>query len=151
MSGKTKPLEWQENYTKRSDEDPSLEVTGFEAETAFGTFYTIEVGAAWFHSVYDYRALGQFETERDAKAAAQADYETRIRSALLPDATIADLVKALEPFDAILDIFEQPAGCRPKSGDIMSWEDHRVGKRDLTVEMLRTARAALLKARGEQS
>ena len=80
--GEVKLLEWEEQLTKRSDEDPSTEVTGYEAETAFGTFYTVEVGAALFHVVYDYKGLGAFETEIAAKAAAQADYEQRIRSAL---------------------------------------------------------------------
>jgi hypothetical protein len=56
---------------------------------------------------------------------------------------IAELEAALEPFAAIHDIFLERAGNRPTSGDVMAWQDHRVGLRKLTVEMLATARASV--------
>lgn len=58
----------------------------------------------------------------------------------------AGMREALEPFAAILDIFHQNSASRPKAGEIMAWEDHRVGYRSLTVEMLEAARAALSNA-----
>jgi len=58
------------------------------------------------------------------------------------------LREALEPFSALADIFDLPGGTRPQEGEIASWIDHRVGERTLTVEHLRTARAAL---KGAQS
>ncbi len=73
-----KPLVWEETHTRRSNEDPATELTGFESETAFGTFYVIEVGAALFHLRYDYTSLGEFDTEREAKAAGDVHNANRI-------------------------------------------------------------------------
>ena len=79
-----KPLVWEEIHQRRSDEDPSTEVIGFEASNGFGEWYWIDVRAADFVLHYP-DADGStklFETERDTKAAAQKDYEKRILSAL---------------------------------------------------------------------
>lgn len=51
--------------------------------------------------------------------------------------------KALRPLAEIADIFDLVAGNRPREGEIMSWIDHRVGERVLTVEALRDARSVL--------
>jgi hypothetical protein len=60
-------------------------------------------------------------------------------------ATIADLVKALVPFAAIMDIFDNKT---PRaSGVIHEWGSFAAGSRLLTVDMLRNARAALAKAK----
>lgn len=79
---KVKALEWVEEVYHRNDADPIGEVTGYSAETAFGTFYEIDLGVANFNVMYDFTSLGDFETEQEVKAAAQADYEKRILSAL---------------------------------------------------------------------
>lgn len=63
-------------------------------------------------------------------------------------AAAPEMAEALRPFAALLEIFEQNAGNRPKEGEICSWIDHRVGERTLTVEQLVAARAALKKAGG---
>lgn len=81
---RVKALEWEETYQARSDEDPNLEVTGFEANNGFGEWYWTETRAADFvlHIVDTDRTSAIFETEREAKAAAQADFERRILAAL---------------------------------------------------------------------
>lgn len=53
---------------------------------------------------------------------------------------IAELEKGLEPFAALSEIFEHEGGNRPREGVIAAWSDHRVGERELTVDMLRRAR-----------
>lgn len=52
-------------------------------------------------------------------------------------------IEALEPIAALADIFDFKGGNRPTEGLVANWADHRVGSRDLTVEMLRRARTAL--------
>jgi hypothetical protein len=75
-------LEWSDQETARCDEDPTLEITGYEADTPFGVLYHIEVGADGFHVIYDYQGLAVFQSPDEAKAAAQADFEARVRSCL---------------------------------------------------------------------
>lgn len=54
----------------------------FDAETPFGTFYKIEIGLEGFYVRHDYNpSLGVFEGLEAAMAAAQQDYERRIRNA----------------------------------------------------------------------
>ena len=89
---KVKQLEWEETHTRRSDEDPTTEWNGgFEADSALG-YYEISTGIgsdAYYWAVTN--PLGDnvgsdFEDPSYAKAAAQADYERRILSALEPAA-----------------------------------------------------------------
>lgn len=75
---------------------------------------------------------------------ARGDQEIHANARLI--AAAPDLLEALLPFSDLLDIFLHVAGNRPKSGEICSWVDHRVGERALTVEMLKAARAAIRKA-----
>jgi hypothetical protein len=77
-----KPLEWDEVTQARSDEDPHREVVGWECSTGFDGFYIVEItggGASLTTTNYDCTYYGSPD---EAKAAAQADYEARIRSAL---------------------------------------------------------------------
>lgn len=85
---KVKPLEWEETHTRRSEEDPTTEWNGgFKADSALG-YYEISMGFgsdAYYWAVTS--PLGDdvgsdFEDPSYAKAAAQADYERRILSAL---------------------------------------------------------------------
>ena len=64
-------------------------------------------------------------------------------------AAAPELLEALRPFSALLEIFEQKSANRPKSGPIYATADHRVGGRELTVEHLKAARAAIAKAEGK--
>jgi hypothetical protein len=77
-----KPLEWEEIHQKRSDEDPSTEVVGWEADAGFAAYYTVELtggGASMTDPDYDEK---HFDDPEAAIAAAQADYEQRVLSAL---------------------------------------------------------------------
>lgn len=59
--------------------------------SSFGVFYSIEIYHDGFRVVFDHEAVGAigvFDTLEAAKAAAQADYEARILSALEPSYTI---------------------------------------------------------------
>ena len=78
---KAKALEWEEIHQRRSDADPTTEVVGYEAGIP-GLWWRIDVEAADFSLVspeYSYQTFGTLEA---AKAAAQADFERRILSAL---------------------------------------------------------------------
>lgn len=68
---------------------------------------------------------------RSARALAQVQVETNA------------LRKALQPFAAIAELFAHKAGLRSTNGEIMTWTDHRVGDRALTVEHLLEAQNAL--------
>lgn len=70
-----KPLVWNE-YVREGDLDE------LEAGTPFGTYYTIKFSVTGYHVQHDYSPLiGIFEGLESAKAAAQQDYEKRLRSA----------------------------------------------------------------------
>lgn len=74
---RVKSLEWNE-YEREGDIDE------WDAETALGTFYSINMHAFCFMPSYDRSPIhnqGQ-QTLEEAKAVCQADYERRIRSAL---------------------------------------------------------------------
>ncbi len=82
-----KPLEWRAIERARSDEDPRTEETGdHEATSPFGEYY-IECGFGSDSYVWSVSFCGDFLTDKDdpeaAKSAAQSDFETRIRSALV--------------------------------------------------------------------
>lgn len=75
---KVKELEWEEQTYSLQDS----EVIGWNTDNTFGTFYHVQIETDGFHTYYDGKLLGIFSTEHEAKAAAQADFDTRIRSAL---------------------------------------------------------------------
>jgi hypothetical protein len=75
-----KPLEWQETSADRGD--GSHELSGFEAETPFGTWYLIEIQADCFTVEYDLEEIGRGDTPDIAKEIAQRDFDRRIQSAL---------------------------------------------------------------------
>lgn len=82
------PLEWVDVTCARSDEDPTHEPTGdMEATTPFGAYY-IDMGfgsdSYVWHASFDGRSIADKDDPDEAKAAAQADYDRRIRSALVP-------------------------------------------------------------------
>lgn len=84
---KVKALEWEEITRARSNEDPSREVVGWEAsEAVSASYYTVELtggGASMTDPDYDEK---HYDDPDVAKAAAQADFERRILSALEPAA-----------------------------------------------------------------
>lgn len=75
-----KPLEWEEIHQR----DLLTEVVGWEARTEFDAWYNIDILASDFvlHRADVDRTSSIHDTEEAAKAAAQADYERRIRSSL---------------------------------------------------------------------
>jgi hypothetical protein len=77
---KIKPLEWKETLADRGD--GSHDLSGFEAETSFGTWYLIEIEADCFSVEYDLNPVGRADSPDEAKAIAQHDFEQRIRRVL---------------------------------------------------------------------
>lgn len=79
-------LVWEEIREKRSNEDPNTEVVGWEAATAFDSYYLIEqyfgTDSYGWHVTHSCASVGDYDDPDLAKAAAQADYERRILSAL---------------------------------------------------------------------
>lgn len=78
-----KPLEWEETYYQSHDTPPEL--TGWEAEGACG-YYHIKIEYTGFEASLDgvsFFKIGTFDDPDRAKSAAQSDFETRIRSALV--------------------------------------------------------------------
>lgn len=89
-------LEWDERHCPRSNEDPSLEVVGWEAEALFG-YYQVKIEWDGYHASLDgkmFFRVGVFDDPDAAKAAAQADFERRIRSVFVqpPPAPLAEEV-----------------------------------------------------------
>lgn len=84
-----KPLEWEPVLAARSKEDPTPEETGeYETVCAVGVYY-IEMyfgsdSYGWCVTLNGADDIADKDDPDDAKAAAQADYEARIRSALVP-------------------------------------------------------------------
>lgn len=78
-----KPLEWEETFYQSHDTPPEL--TGWEAEGACG-YYHIKIEYTGFEASLDgvsFFKIGTFDDPDEAKSAAQSDFETRIRSALI--------------------------------------------------------------------
>lgn len=72
-----KPLEWNE-YEREGAADQ------WDAEAgSFHVYYGIELHHDGYRAFWDGEALGPFESLEAAKSAAQSDFETRIRSALV--------------------------------------------------------------------
>jgi len=71
-----KPLVWNE-YEREGDIDE------WDAETAFGTFYSVRRYAFYFEALYDSTPMeGQHQSPDDAKIACQEDYSARLNAAL---------------------------------------------------------------------
>jgi hypothetical protein len=85
---------WEDICEARSEADPSTEVTGWEAPTAFNTYYTIEQyfgsGRFGWEVKHDHENVGVFDDPDAAKFAAQADHARRVLSAIvgLPAAAV---------------------------------------------------------------
>lgn len=170
LSTGVKPLEWEETHTRRSEEDPTTEWNGgFEADSALG-YYKINMGFgsdAYYWAVTN--PLGDdvgsaFEDPSYAKAAAQADYERRILSALEPAkqaerSALAEALKALtnlvQEIDDLVSESEGVAGLH-LNGDVAEWCDLLPGgpyerltslddarrARNITIEMIKLALAS---------
>ena len=86
---KVRELEWEEVTAARSDADPHREHTGdYEAVSPIGVYYIEQYFGSdsygWRVTLHGSDDVADKDDPEDAKAAAQADYERRIRSALVP-------------------------------------------------------------------
>jgi hypothetical protein len=83
---RVRKLEWHEVTTARSAEDPTQEPTGdYEALSPVGTYYVqmyFGTDSYGWNVMLDHNDVADKDDPEDAKAAAQADYERRILSAL---------------------------------------------------------------------
>src|SRR5690606_11877800 len=82
-----KTLEWDEVTAARSNEDPTREPTGdYEAVSPIGVYYVEQYfgsdGYGWRVTLHGSDDVADMDDPEDAKAAAQADYGSRILSAL---------------------------------------------------------------------
>jgi hypothetical protein len=86
---RVRKLEWVEDTSARSDENPTFEPTGdYEAETPFGTYYIEQYFGSdsygWKVILSGFGEIADRDDPEDAKASAQADFERRILAALEP-------------------------------------------------------------------
>lgn len=83
MAVKVKALVWEEIHYNRSDQEPVPELVGYDAESICG-YYNIKFEATIDVTLdgFQYYNIGSFDEIDEAKAAAQADYERRILSAI---------------------------------------------------------------------
>lgn len=129
--GAVKALEWQ-------PQPP------YHVARVFGNIYAVEAwdGGATLSGVGGRR---DFKTFSEAKAAAQSDYENRIRSALSPapvGVDIEEVKRVLKPFADQAETFDSPGGAEFVPD---SFEPAIVGH---TIGDLRNARALLSKIEG---
>lgn len=79
-----KQLDWQETFIDRGD--GSKEVSGWEADSGFNQWYTVEQyfgsDSLGFTAVFDFETISDHDDPEDAKKSAQADFERRINSAI---------------------------------------------------------------------
>jgi len=79
-------LEWHEVTTARSAEDPTQEPTGdYEAVSPVGIYYIqmyFGTDSYGWNVMLNHDDISDKDDPEDAKAAAQADYETRVLAAL---------------------------------------------------------------------
>jgi len=131
---KVKPLEWE-----AADEDEEDYVFAFSEIGA----YSIERLSAGSWELTAERPSGGecswYVTIEAAKAAAQADYESRILSALEPSPAFEAMVEALEGLVKCCE--EHDAAIASVMGKPPGWKD----------AYLDTARAALASVKGEQA
>lgn len=89
---------------------------GSVAKTSFGTYYIVDLGPLWvapgrFDVSFSGLDVARAEDEQSAKAAAQADYEARILSALDMQPTVSPDVAALvEALRSTLNFIENTEG-----------------------------------------
>ena len=85
-SSRVSELVWEPVEQTRSDADPSTEITGWEAETPFGTFYRIDMyfgsDAYGFSVCYDNDGIGDADSVDAARHVAQTDFTNRINSVI---------------------------------------------------------------------
>lgn len=86
---KVRDLEWEEVTAARSDADPHREHTGdYEAVSPIGVYYIEQYfgtdSYGWRVTLHGSDDVADKDDPEDAKAAAQADFDRRIRSALVP-------------------------------------------------------------------
>jgi hypothetical protein len=79
-----RPLDWKETFTDCGD--GSKDHAGWEADSGFGSWYSVDMyfgtdSYGWEVS-FDCGIVGDFDDPEKAKAAAQADFEQRVRAAL---------------------------------------------------------------------
>jgi hypothetical protein len=117
---KVKALEWEEIHYNRSNEEPIPELTGWYAETEVGSYYVmLEARIEVTLDGFQFHKVGSFDEPDAAFAAAQADYERRILSALVPstpaESRCEELVKALERLrSALREIIDPISGMRAR-------------------------------------
>lgn len=110
---KVKPLEWKEYETEG-------EIDRWDTETALGTFYEIITEFDGYHVAHDYTHWAvKFETPDEAKAAAQTDYEQRIRSSLQPDTQAAAASALAGDFQELASASVRP---EPSSAEPVMWQ-----------------------------
>lgn len=103
VRAKVKPLEWNEYTDERGDPDR------WDAETLAGTFYGIALLVDGFSIEYDYTAVAKgLDDLEAAKAAAQADYEQRILSALEAPAAGDGEPVAWTTFNQLIEMGRHP-------------------------------------------
>jgi len=104
-----KALEWVEITQARSAEDPRHEPTGsYEATTPFG-IYSVEMyfgsdSYGWQVTFGIEETIADCDDPNNAKAAAQADFERRIISALVDASDRASISKPAEKQQSLLDL-----------------------------------------------
>lgn len=95
-----KPLEWRDHGPD------SFPEPAWSAQTPFGFYNIEEVSAsdcpAYVVRLHAHHFIGDEESLDAAKAAAQADYEQRILSALANPSTILSLIERVEAMEAAL-------------------------------------------------
>ncbi|WP_285536011.1 hypothetical protein [Brucella sp. NBRC 12950] len=89
LQGAVKKLEWTEETYSLEDG----EVIGWTTDTPFATYFHIKIAGDGFRVYTDGTMIGIFSTEDAAKAAAQADYEARILSAIEVSASDCECTK----------------------------------------------------------
>lgn len=87
IEARARALNWQETHIDRGD--GSSELSGWEADSGFGCWYSIEMYFAsdsYGWSVkFDCELIADTDDPDTAKAAAQADFERRVRATLAAD------------------------------------------------------------------
>jgi hypothetical protein len=109
-----KPLEWVDHTTTNEEGEPDGDRLDLRAVSSIGTYYIERDLFSVGHPINLWGAAfgtRRSESEAAAKAAAQEDFETRIRSALLPVGAVA------VERDAIAEEARRYAGFYPEGSD----------------------------------
>lgn len=119
-------LDWQEILTDRGD--GSSDVTGWEADSGFGPWYSVEqyFGSDSYGWLVDYDAvqIGDFDDPDRAKKCAQDDFAKRVAAALSPDTARGREDMLLVPRDTIHDALAGWHYIRKHHGDLygVGWD-----------------------------